>query len=122
MNVHDRTPILCELKLKEDKDAFYALIQLLDAGGLRTHTKPTRTALPLRITSRPCFAEAVPGKPARADLYILLHKPPRTGHHPETRNTAIALSRAIAKHPAIRAVIRRISWLEMRKPIHQAWI
>ena len=115
VNVRDRIPILCELKIRSDKDAFYALIQLL-AQAVYALTPHQRARLCLYGSRADrVIAEAVPGKPALADLYILLHEPPQTGHHPETRKTAIALSHAIAKEPAIRSVIRRVSWLEVKE-------
>jgi hypothetical protein len=112
-NAHDRTPILCEVKVANDQCAFYALIQLLtQATYASTRTQRERLVL---FGSQPEFVlrEAVPHQHATIDLYIMLVNPPG-GPRARICELAIELSNQLLDNERVAARIGRIAWLEGR--------
>jgi len=113
-NASDRTPILCEVKRFNDQCAFYGLIQLLtQATYAATASQRERLVL---LGSQPAFVlrEAIPGKPGRLDLYILLVEPKKGKPYDDISPKAILLSQVLVRDPRVRSKIRRIEWIEGR--------
>lgn len=112
MNALDRTPILAELKVKEDKNPFYALVQLLlyaatlstgpQQERLRRHF-PTLKALP------PPPSEDASVAQARFDLYIVLVEFPT--HLRPFLELARSTAQALVGDPRIASRVRRIACL-----------
>jgi len=76
--------------------------------------QPPRRERLVLFGSKPDFVlrEALPGQPARLDLYILLVNP-KAGHpHADIRVTAMRLSRKLERDARVSSKIRRIAWLE----------
>ena len=117
-NAHDRTPILCELKLRRDECAFYALVQLLTQASYAT-TVSQRERLVL-FGSRPdlVLREALPGQAPMLDLYILLAEPPVAEPHNAIRPLAIKLSHALIADARISERVGCIAWIEASDDRH----
>jgi hypothetical protein len=110
-NEVDRTPILCELKVRKDRDSLYALVQLLtQAAYMVTRSQRERLVL---FGSRPEFVlkEAPTGKSAPVDLYVMLVESPKDEPWPEITDAAIAVGRAFVRDARVRPYIRRLRWL-----------
>lgn len=111
MNAHDRTPILAELKVGEDKNPFYALVQLLlYAATLSTGSQQARLRRhfpTLRIPDAPSEDDRVAH--AKFDLYIVLVE------FPAQLKTFLELARttaqALVREPLIASKVRRIACL-----------
>jgi hypothetical protein len=113
-NAQDRTPILCELKLRKDQCALYALIQVLtQAAYAATASQRERLVL---FGSRPEFVlrEALPNKPATLDLYILLVEKPEVAPYTDIHELAVELSKKLIVNSLVGRRIRRIAWIEAR--------
>lgn len=115
-NAYDRTPILGEIKIGKDECPFYALIQLLTQAAYAV-TPSQRERLVL-FGSRPDFVllEAVPGKPAGLDLYVLLIKPPVGYPYDDLRAEAIKLSDKLIADSSVASRIGRIAWIKGTNP------
>jgi hypothetical protein len=111
-NDQDRTPILAEVKIGTDECPFFALIQLLTQAAYAV--TPSQRARLVLFGSRPEFVlkEAVDGKPAKTDLYVMLVNPPDKRPYGELRERAMELSKKLIKQPEIASRIRRIAWIE----------
>jgi hypothetical protein len=107
----DRTPILSEVKIREDQCPFYALIQLLTQAAYAV-TPSQRERLVL-FGSQPDFVllEAVPGELAWLDLYVLLVDPPRGYPYDDLRIKAIELSHKLIADSSLASRIGCIAWV-----------
>ena len=111
-NSRDRTPILCEVKIRDDQCPLYALIQLLtQAAYAATQSQRERLVL---FGSTPDFVlrEALPEDPPMLDLYVLLVEPPNKNLYKELRLLAIELGRTLIADRSVGERIGRIAWLE----------
>ena len=112
VNTKDRTPILCELKIENDQDSYYALLQLLC---LAAYAVPASQRARLVLWgSRPdrVLTEEVVGRPIPPiDLYVLMLRPPKDRLYPEITEEAIKLSEQLVRQPEIAMYVRRIAWL-----------
>lgn len=113
-NAHDRLPILAEVKVGNDKDPFYALIQLLMyAAELATPTQMTR--LQRHYPDR--FAAPASDKTAHGpvlDAYIVLSNyNSRSGIRQEILDTTNQLCQRLVGEKAISTYIRRIACLDV---------
>lgn len=110
-NAHDRTPILCEVKVRTDQCPFYALIQLLcQATYAATRSQMERLIL---FGSRDNFVlqEAPAGGRLPLDLYVLLAEPSEAQIYVDLRNAAVELGTRLVTHPAVADRIGRLAWL-----------
>lgn len=112
MNAHDRLPILAEIKVREDKNPFYALIQLLlYAATLSTGSQQARLRRHFpalkELPERPREDDRT--APARFDLYIVLVE------CPEQLRPLLELARTAAQkqvaEPLVASKVRRIACL-----------
>lgn len=107
-NVQDRTPIFAELKIRDDKLVYVALIQVLmlavelvvpaQGGRFRTHLRAPDIALP----------ESGP-----ADIYVIGFEPPARGEYRERSTRATEeISRQLVEHSLVSQYVRRIAYIE----------
>lgn len=103
-NAEDRTPIVGELKLGGDQNAFYALIQgLVHAARLASPRQLQR----LQRFYADHFAREEPS--GAVDLYVVLRDAPTAGTRPELYELANKLARQLSEDVAITAHVRRIA-------------
>ena len=106
-NKVDATPILAELKIRADEDAFYALIQCLCAA-VHLISQPQRERLRsvygLTSLNKDCGPYL--------DLYIIFVEPRKTGEWPVVLGETIKLCDQLLKQPVVAGIIRRIEFLE----------
>ena len=112
MNAHDRTPILAEIKVRNDNNPFYALIQLLlYAATLSTGSQQTRLRRhfpALKELPEPPSDDSRTA-PARFDLYIVLvDLPAQLQPFLELARTT---AQALVREPLIASKIRRVACL-----------
>lgn len=116
-NAHDRLPIIAEVKVGNDKDPFYALIQLLmyaaelvtvsQLARLQRHY-PQRFTLPAATGSEAGSSDPV------LDLYIVLSSyNPRSGVRQEILETTNQLCQRLVAETGISGYIRRIACLDV---------
>ena len=108
-NAHDRTPIFAELKIRTDKLAYVAFIQVLmvalelivPAEGQRFRGHP------------PAHGLAWPQVGPFADLYLIAFEPPATGMYREPSLQATEdIARQLVEHSIVSQYLRRIAYLE----------
>lgn len=103
-NAEDRTPIVGELKLGGDQNAFYALIQgLVHAARLASPRQLQR----LRRFYADHFASEQPSD--AVDLYVVLHDAPTAGTRAELFELASKLAGELAQDPEVTRHLRRIA-------------
>jgi hypothetical protein len=107
----DRTPILGEVKIRDDQCAFYALIQLLTQAAYAV--TPSQRARLVLFGSRTdlVLLEALPGELAWLDLYVLLIDPPSGNPYDELRTKAIELSHKLIADSSLASRIGCIAWV-----------
>jgi hypothetical protein len=111
-NEKTRAPILCEVKVKNDKNAFYALIQLLTQASYAVSSSQ-RERLVLYASQRDfILKQALPGQPATIDLYVMLVEQPTDEWRRKILKKSIALSRKLTKDERVRSRIGKIAWIE----------
>ena len=108
-NAHDRTPIFAELKIRTDKLAYVAFIQVLmvavelivPAEGQRFRAHP------------PAQGVAWPQVGPFADLYLIAFEPPAAGMYREPSLQATEdIARQLVEHSFVSQYLRRIAYLE----------
>lgn len=103
-NAEDRTPIVGELKLGGDQNAFYALIQgLVHAARLASPKQLER----LRRFYADHFARQQPS--GAVDLYVVLHDAPTAGTRPELFELARTLAGELVQDAEVTRHVRRIA-------------
>jgi len=111
-NETTRAPILCEVKVKNDRNAFYALIQLLTHASYGV-TPSQRERLVLYGSQRDfILKQAIPGRPATIDLYVMFVDQPSDEWHQKILMKSIALSRKLMSDERVRSRIGKIAWIE----------
>jgi hypothetical protein len=105
-------PILCEVKLRKDQCAFYALIQLLTQATYAC--SPSQRERLVLFGSRPGFVlqETAHGSRGKIDLYVMLVEPPDGSPHAAICSAAIELGARLLKDERVAARIRRLAWLK----------
>lgn len=110
-NAEDQTPILAELKIRGDENAFYALVQAL------VHAARIGTPKQLRRLERfyaDPFKKETPS--SRVDIYIVLVEHPVTGTRPNLlRQAKLLADQAMAPGSPITARVRQIACIEGRQ-------
>ena len=105
-NKTDTTPILAELKIREDEDALYGLIQCLSAAAhLATASQQTRLRNVYGVAS------ALTNGGPYLDLYVIFFEPEVKGLWPSVLRETLALRDELMKQAPITSVIRRIEFL-----------
>lgn len=108
-NAHDRTPIFAELKIRTDKLAYVAFIQVLmlavelivPANGQRFRAHPLAQGV------------AWPQVGPFADLYLIAFEPPAAGMYREPSLQATEdIARQLVEHSLVSQYLRRIAYLE----------
>jgi hypothetical protein len=108
-NAHDRTPIFAELKIRTDKLAYVAFIQVLmlavelivPAEGQRFRGHP------------PAHGLAWPQVGPFADLYLIAFEPPAAGMYREPSLQATEdIARQLVEHSLVSQYLRGIAYLE----------
>jgi hypothetical protein len=103
-NAEDRTPILAELKIGKDENAFYAFVQgLAHLAQLQSKTQRKRLAN--------VYPDFFPAAPEQFDLYLILFDQQTTGKRGDLRDQAEALATQLADGESIPA-LRRVACLE----------
>ena len=108
-NTVDSTPILAELKIQADEDAFYALIQCLCAA-VHLMSEPQRKRLRSVYGLTSLMKESGP----YLDLYLFFVEPRKTGEWPVVLSETLKLRDQLLQQPSIAGTIRRIEFLEAR--------
>jgi hypothetical protein len=108
-NKVDSTPILAELKIHNDQDAFYGFIQCLCAA-VHLVSEPQRE----RLRSVYGLTSALKDSGPYLDLYVIFFKPREKGKWPEVLGETLKLRDRLLQQPAIAKRIRRIEFLESR--------
>jgi hypothetical protein len=104
-NADDRTPILAEVKIKRDKDPFFALIQVLAAAAyLAPSAQLDRTRQHDRF-------DRLDTSDGRVDAYLLIAPPPTSEPWFALRDRAAEIAEAAA--PAIGTWVRTIAALDL---------
>jgi hypothetical protein len=104
-NTRDGTPILAELKIRQDKDAFFGLLQLLTAAAhLVTAPQRARLANVYELT--------FPPRGPFVDLYVILFEPFHAGVRTELLRESRRIARELANDADFAAVVRRIEFVE----------
>lgn len=108
LSATDQTPIAGEVKIRTDKDPFFALVQVLASGAFLA-TTPQRARLVQHCPDR--FSEEARGG---LDLYIVLVEFPETGttYLPRFLQAAQELSWRLLAMPEVSRVVRRIACLD----------
>lgn len=104
-NAADGMPILAEVKLREDKDPMYALVQALAAAAhLVTPSQRSRLARVYGLTP------PTPLAGPHADIYLLFHEPPvkPKGTWVQILDLVRPLAAELTAHPAVATLLRRI--------------
>ena len=105
-NNADGTPILAELKIRDDEDAFYGLIQCLCAAAhLVTASQRKRLRNVYGLTSQ------LRNSGPYLDLYVIFFEPKVRGLWPEVLKETLALRESLMKQPTITDHIRHIEFL-----------
>jgi len=108
-NDHDRTPVLAELKIRDDKLAYFALVQVLMLA-VELLSSPQRERL---ATHTPVGRITWPGEGPFADLYIIAFDPPASGtYRQESFEATEQISKALLEYDEVSRYIRRIAYLE----------
>lgn len=106
VNAVDSTPIVCEVKLRRDENALFALVQSLAAVAQLTST-PQRERL--RAQYPDSFGETTP---SLFDVYVLMVEKPTTGIPTEFMTMALDRAEELRKSRALNEWIRRIAFIE----------
>lgn len=101
-NSTDRTPILAELKIRRDENAFYGLIQGL-AHVAQLQSKSQRKRL------SKVYTDYFPTTPEQLDLYVILFERPTKGKPKALLEQAQQLAPHLVKSIA---VLRRVAFIE----------
>jgi hypothetical protein len=108
-NAEDRTPIVGEVKLGGDQNAFYALVQaLVHAARLSTPKQRER----LRRFYADHFAGEQPAEVV--DVYVIVRDAPTAGTRPELFNLAAQLAKQLVDDPQVSQGVRRIACIGAR--------
>lgn len=109
-NARDNTPIFAELKLRDDRPTYFALVQLLML---------VAEFLPARQRERVAKFQPSVSNPARpaagpfADAYIVAFEPPTTGRYRQRSFDATArICEKLMARPDVSSFIRRIAYIE----------
>jgi hypothetical protein len=109
-NSHDHMPVFAELKIRGDKPAYFALIQVLMLGA-EFQSKDQRA----RLREKHEWGKHLgwPENGPFADLYLIAYKPPERGKYRESSfNATEKISQSLMKDPSFARYIRRIAYLE----------
>ena len=105
-NKMDATPILAELKIRRDQNAFYGLIQSLSAAAhLLTASQRARLRNVYGLIS------VLRGNGPYLDLYVIFFEPEAKGLWPGVLKETIAVRDGLMRRAAITSMIRRIEFL-----------
>lgn len=104
-NARHGTPIVAELKIKEDENAFYGLVQGLAAAAhlvsASQRIRLTNTyGLPYTTTDGPYL-----------DVYVILFRHPMKGVRPEILERSKEIRNALIETASVSALLRRIEFL-----------
>jgi hypothetical protein len=111
-NSHDQMPVFAELKIRGDKPAYFALIQVLMLGA-EFQSKDQRA----RLQEKHEWGKDLrwPEEGPFADLYLIAYQPPVRGKYRESSfNATEKISRRLMKDPNFTRYIRRVAYLEAR--------
>lgn len=106
VNALDATPIVCEVKLRDDENAVFALVQSLAAVAQLT-SEPQRERL--RAQYPESFGEATP---SLFDVYVLMYEKPSTGIRLDFMETALVRAEELRKTQVLSKWVRRIAFVE----------
>jgi len=109
-NNSDSTPILGELKIQNDKDAFYGLIQCLCAA---VHMVGESQRERLRSVYGITSVLKSPGP--YLDLYVIFFAPPEKGKWLDVLSETLKLRDRLLQQSAVAKRIRRIEFLEAKQ-------
>lgn len=105
-NASDDTPIITELKICDDEDALYGLVQALAAAAVLV-TAAQRT----RLRNVYSLDAALRNGGPYVDIYVIFFKPPRTGTWPRILERSLMLAEGLLAQPEVSALVRRIEFL-----------
>jgi hypothetical protein len=108
----DRVPVVCEVKVGGDKDAFAALVQALACTAqLATPAQYTRLA---KYGCAGKQADIATATGPTFDIVVLLHNPPTGTYLPELRAETRHLAALLLGQPGVATTVRRIVGLTSR--------
>lgn len=108
-NSGDGTPVLAELKIRADKPAYFAFVQVLMLAAELLVSSQRRRLKGHPPAENMVWSETGPF----ADLYLVAFEPPETGKYRERSFKATQeISRRLVVDPAVASFIRRIAYLE----------
>lgn len=121
-NAKDNTPIIAELKIREDMDPFFALVQALGcAAHLVTGAQYKRLNNADNLPDSPFLqsgnAFRGPGKQPWVDIYVLFIDAAREEkgrYRPELKSKAEQLAPRLLAQPGINEYVRRIAGLDLK--------
>lgn len=106
--VGDFTPIVGEVKVRDDQNAFYALVQALAAAAqLSSPQKRAR----LQTSYPDYFGEK---ELSQVDVYVVSYSPVQKGKSPELYEAALALANELTSTDALSEWVRKIVFLEAK--------
>ncbi len=114
VNREDRRPIIAEVKVGNDMNPFYALIQtLMYAAELATFNQATRLQQHYDQVRFPELANSQEDVPPAIDIYLILSNYDRTNQtRTELLDVTERLCERLVKEPIVRTHIRRIACLD----------
>jgi hypothetical protein len=108
-NSDDRSPVLAELKIRADKPAYFAFVQVLMLAAELLVSGQRRRLKGHPPADNLAWSETGPF----ADLYLVAFEPPETGKYRERSFKATQeISKRLVADPAVASYIRRIAYLE----------
>lgn len=118
VNCEDRTPVIAEVKIGRDGDAFLALVQAL--AGLIHLATPGQYA---RLRQRyPAARFPADGRPPPMDAYVICVDPDwRSGQREALLLTAKDIAAAVSASSRTAALVRRVTLLSMERRPGAAW-
>jgi hypothetical protein len=102
----DGTPIVAELKIRDDQDAFYGLVQAL-AAAAHLVTASQR----LRLHNVYEFPPASGTGGPYVDVYVVLHDHPMKGLRPEILEKSANIASRLLENASVASLVRRIEFL-----------
>jgi len=108
-NMHDGMPIVTELKIRGDKPAYFALVQILMLASEFQSAHQRKRLLKHYASASFNWAPAGP----YVDVYILVFEPPKVGKYRERSfNATKQISEQLMKDGRFAKIVRRIAYIE----------
>lgn len=108
-NSDDRTPVLAELKIRADKPAYFAFVQVLMLSAELLASSQRRRLKGHPPAEHLAWLDTGPF----ADLYLIAFDPPRTGkYRARSFKATQEISKCLVADPAVSSYVRRIAYLE----------